>query len=59
LRLCALSVFIACGTSDDIGWKAADRLVGVHDFHATILHLLGIDYTRLTFHNGFQRRLPT
>jgi hypothetical protein len=30
----------------------------VHDFHATILHLLGVDHTRLTFyHNGIQRRL--
>ena len=29
-----------------------------HDFHATVLHLLGIDHTRLTYyHNGIQRRL--
>jgi hypothetical protein len=49
---------IAYGTSDDIGWKAAEKPVDVHDFHATILHLLGIDHTRLTFyHNGIQRRL--
>ncbi len=49
---------IAYGSSDDIGWKVADKPVDVHDFHATILHLLGIDHTRLTFyHNGIQRRL--
>jgi len=49
---------IAYGTSDDIGWKAAENPVDVHDFHATILHLLGIDHERLTFyHNGIQRRL--
>ena len=29
-----------------------------HDFHATVLHLLGMDHERLTFyHNGIQRRL--
>jgi hypothetical protein len=29
-----------------------------HDFHATLLHLLGIDHTRLSYyHNGIQRRL--
>jgi hypothetical protein len=48
----------AYGSSDEIGWKAADNPVDVHDFHATILHLLGIDHERLTFyHNGIQRRL--
>ncbi len=49
---------IAYGTSDDIGWKTAENPVDVHDFHATILHLMGIDHTRLTFyHNGIRRRL--
>jgi hypothetical protein len=49
---------IAYGTSDEIGWKAAENPVDMHDFHATILHLLGIDHTRLTFyHNGIRRRL--
>ena len=49
---------MAYGTSDDIGWKTADKPVDVHDFHATILHLMGIEHTRLTFyHNGIQRRL--
>lgn len=46
------------GESDDIGWKVAEKKVDVHDFHATILHLLGIDHTRLThYHDGIQRRL--
>ncbi|MGE5192397.1 MAG: DUF1501 domain-containing protein [Deltaproteobacteria bacterium] len=49
---------MAYGASDEIGWKAAEHPVDVHDFHATILHLLGIDHTRLTYyHNGIQRRL--
>lgn len=48
----------AYGASDDIGWKVGEKPVDVHDFHATILHLLGIDHTHLTFyHNGIQRRL--
>jgi hypothetical protein len=49
---------IAYGATDEIGWKAAENRVHWHDFHATVLHLLGIDHTRLTFyHNGIQRRL--
>jgi hypothetical protein len=49
---------IAYGTTDDIGWKAVENPVAWHDFHATVLHLLGIDHERLTiYHNGIQRRL--
>ncbi len=49
---------IAYGSTDEIGWKAAENLVTWPDFHATVLHLLGIDHQRLTFyHNGIQRRL--
>jgi hypothetical protein len=49
---------MAYGTTDDIGWKAVENRVAWHDFHATVLHLLGIDHERLTFyHNGIQRRL--
>jgi hypothetical protein len=49
---------LAFGSTDDIGWKAVENRVAWHDFHATVLHLLGIDHTRLTFyHNGIQRRL--
>jgi hypothetical protein len=49
---------IAHGASDEIGWKAVEDVVTWPDFHATVLHLLGIDHERLTFyHNGIQRRL--
>ncbi len=49
---------MAHGSTDEIGWKAADNPVTWPDFHATVLHLLGIDHKRLTFyHNGIQRRL--
>ncbi len=46
------------GTTDDVGWKVADRPVTWYDFHATALHLLGLDHEKLTFyHNGIRRRL--
>ena len=46
------------GATDDIGWKAEDKIATWYDFHATVLHLLGIDHERLTFyHNGTRRRL--
>jgi hypothetical protein len=49
---------MAYGATDEIGWKAAENIVTWPDFHATVLHLLGIDHKRLTFyHNGIQRRL--
>ena len=49
---------IAFGATDEVGWKAAENPVSWYDFHATVLHLLGIDHTRLTYyHNGIQRRL--
>lgn len=37
------------GATDDYGYNVAENPVSVHDFHATILHLLGIDHERLTF----------
>ena len=37
------------GATDDFGFKAIDRPVHVHDLHATILHLLGIDHMQLTY----------
>jgi hypothetical protein len=49
---------ITYGATDEIGWKAVVKPCHWHDFHATVLHLLGIDHTRLTFyHNGIKRRL--
>ena len=48
----------AYGSSDDIGFNAADKSLEFYDIHATLLHLLGMDHERLTFyHNGIQRRL--
>ena len=37
------------GTTDDFGWKAIENPVHVHDIHATILYLLGIDHLKLTY----------
>lgn len=46
------------GESDEIGYKAAVDKVHVNDLHATILHLLGINHTRLTYkYNGRRFRL--
>ena len=40
---------ITLGKTDDLGFNAAEDKVHVHDLHATILHLLGFDHTRLTY----------
>jgi hypothetical protein len=46
------------GATDPFGHKAAENVIDVHDFHATVLHLLGLDHEQLTFrHNGASRRL--
>lgn len=46
------------GATDEFGYQAVEDVATVYDFHATILHLLGLDHTRLTFyHNGIERRL--
>ena len=37
------------GSTDDFGFKAVDKRVHPHDIHATMLHLLGLDHTRLTY----------
>jgi Protein of unknown function (DUF1501) len=39
---------ITYGSTDDLGYAAQENPVSVHDFHATMLHLLGIDHKRLT-----------
>jgi hypothetical protein len=39
------------GATDDFGYKANQDVVGVHDLHATLLHSLGLDHQRLTFHH--------
>jgi hypothetical protein len=46
------------GSTDEFGRRAATNPVTVWDFYATVLHLLGLDHTRLTYyHNGLNRRL--
>jgi hypothetical protein len=46
------------GASDEWSYRAAENPTYCYDVHATILHLLGIDHTKLTFrHNGIDRRL--
>jgi uncharacterized protein (DUF1501 family) len=47
------------GTTDEIGLRAVEDRAHVHDIHATLLHLIGMDHVRLTFlHNGRDER-PT
>jgi hypothetical protein len=46
------------GATDDLGWDAVENKVHVHDLHATILHLLGLDHEKLTYrHAGRDFRL--
>jgi hypothetical protein len=46
------------GATDAVGLRAEVDRVHVHDLHATILHLMGLDHTQLTFpHNGREERL--
>jgi hypothetical protein len=49
---------LAYGATDELGWDAVENRVHVHDLHATILHLLGLDHERLTYrHSGRDYRL--
>jgi hypothetical protein len=49
---------VAFGQTDDLGAAVAEDKVHVHDFHATILHLLGLDHEKLTYrHAGRDFRL--
>jgi hypothetical protein len=49
---------MAYGATDPVGLRAAVNPVHVHDLHATILHILGFDHTKLTYpHNGREERL--
>lgn len=48
----------AVGATDDFGFKSVENVVHVHDLHATILHLMGLDHELLTyFHGGRDLRL--
>ena len=40
---------VTVGETDELGFFPADRRVHVHDIQATILHLLGLDHTKLTY----------
>jgi hypothetical protein len=42
----------AHGNTDDFGYEAVESPVHIHDWHATLLHLLGLDHERLTFNYG-------
>ena len=49
---------VSYGVTDELGFKAVENVSSIHDLNATILHLLGLDHTRLTYmHNGIARRL--
>jgi hypothetical protein len=49
---------VSYGTTDDFAYNVTDHPVHVHDFHATLLHLLGVDHERLTYlHQGRRFRL--
>lgn len=46
------------GATDEVGYRAAEMRVSVPDLHATLLHQLGLDHTRLTFrHQGSDESL--
>lgn len=46
------------GATDEFGYRAVEKVTTIYDFHATILHILGLDHERLSFyHNGIERRL--
>ncbi len=49
---------MAYGATDPIGLRATENKVHIHDFHATLLHIMGLDYEDLTYyHNGLDERL--
>jgi arylsulfatase A-like enzyme len=46
------------GATDEFGYKPVENTVSMHDFHATVLHLMGMDHEQLTyFHNGRDQSL--
>jgi hypothetical protein len=51
---------VSYGATDEVGFKAVENRVSVHDLHATILNLMGLDHQKLTFkHNSLEQRLTT
>ena len=47
------------GTTDEIGLRAVETRIHVHDLHATILYLMGLDHRRLTVHRNGRDERPT
>ena len=46
------------GATDELGFKAVDKVTHSYELHATALHLLGLDHERLTwYYNGLEQRL--
>jgi hypothetical protein len=43
---------VTYGATDEFGWHSIENRVHVHDLHATILHLMGMDHTKLTYRYG-------
>jgi hypothetical protein len=43
---------LAYGSTDEVGWHAVQDKVHVHDLHATILHLMGLNHEKLTYRYG-------
>ena len=43
---------VSYGATDEFGYKAVDGIREIHDLHATMLHILGVDHTRQTFRFG-------
>ena len=43
---------MAYGNTDEFGYRAVENRVHVHDLHATMLHLMGFDHERLTYHHS-------
>ena len=49
---------ISYGATDELGYAAVENVVHIHDFHATMMHLFGVDHKKLTFKfQGRQYRL--
>ena len=49
---------ITIGATDEFGYNIVERPVHIHDFQATLLHLLGVDHEKLTYkHQGRRYRL--
>ena len=49
---------IVYGSTDEIGYASVENRVSIQDWHATILHLLGLDFEELTFNrNGLHEKL--